>query len=101
MLHYFSISETSLQFAIHSKEIVVFGDKFYKKLHKLMPWQQTLFALALSERMYPNYCLYAESTGNGDVTDPSGSGYHVAIPDRKKYAGQFVCHPGTVRSWHA
>ena len=45
----------------------MFGDKFYKKLHKLMPWQQTLFALALSERMYPNYCLYAESTGNGDV----------------------------------
>jgi Uncharacterized protein conserved in bacteria len=45
----------------------VFGDKFYKKLHKLMPWQQTVFALALSERMYPNYCLYAESTGRGDT----------------------------------
>ena len=45
----------------------MFGDKFYKKLRKLMPWQQTVFALALSERMYPNYCLYAESTGRGDT----------------------------------
>lgn len=46
----------------------MFGDKFYKKLQKLMPWQQTVYALALSERMYPNYCLYAESTGRGDIT---------------------------------
>lgn len=45
----------------------MFGDKFYKKLQKLMPWQQTVYALALSERMYPNYCLYAESTGRGDM----------------------------------
>ncbi len=45
----------------------MFGDKFYKRLNKLMPWQQTVFCLALSERMYPNYCLYAESTGQGDV----------------------------------
>ena len=45
----------------------MFGDKFYKKLQKLMPWQQTVYALALSERMYPNYCLYAESTGRGDT----------------------------------
>lgn len=45
----------------------MFGDKFYKRLKKLMPWQQTVYALALSERMYPNYCLYAESTGRGDV----------------------------------
>ena len=45
----------------------MFGDKFYKRLGKLMPWQQTVFALALAERMYPNYCLYAESTGKGDA----------------------------------
>jgi len=44
----------------------VFGEKFYKRLNKLMPWQQTVFALALSERMYPNYALYAESTGRGN-----------------------------------
>lgn len=46
----------------------MFGDKFYKRLKKLMPWQQTVFCLALSERMYPNYCLYAASTGKGDST---------------------------------
>lgn len=45
----------------------VFGDKFYKRLNKLMPWQQTVFALALAERMYPNYHLYAESSGQGDA----------------------------------
>ena len=45
----------------------MFGEKFIKKLKKLMPWQQTVFTLALSERMFPNYCLYAESTGKGDV----------------------------------
>ena len=31
-----------------------------------MPWQQTVFALALAERMYPNYALYAQSTGKGN-----------------------------------
>lgn len=45
----------------------VFGDKFYKRLNKLMPWQQTVFALALAERMSPNYYLYAESSGQGDA----------------------------------
>ncbi|MBP8172939.1 MAG: YjaG family protein [Aeromonadaceae bacterium] len=44
----------------------MFGDKFYKRLGKLMPWQQTVFALALAERMYPNYALYAQSTGKGN-----------------------------------
>jgi hypothetical protein len=48
------------------KEQTVFGDKFYKKLNKLMPWQQTVFALALAERMYPNYHLFAEASGFGD-----------------------------------
>ncbi|MBL1375961.1 YjaG family protein [Zobellella iuensis] len=43
----------------------MFGDKFYKKLNKLMPWQQTVFALALAERMYPNYRLFSETSGFG------------------------------------
>lgn len=45
----------------------MFGDKFYKRLGDLEPWQQTVFALALAERMYPNYVLYAESTGEGNA----------------------------------
>lgn len=45
----------------------MFGDKFYKRLDDLEPWQQTVFALALAERMYPNYQLYVESTGRGDA----------------------------------
>ena len=44
----------------------MFGDKFYKRLRGLEPWQQSVFALALAERMYPNYQLYAESTGKGN-----------------------------------
>ncbi|WP_165661118.1 YjaG family protein [Oceanimonas sp. MB9] len=44
----------------------MFGDKFYKKLNKLSPWQQTVFALALAERMYPNYRLFADTAGFGD-----------------------------------
>ena len=45
----------------------MFGDKFYKKINKLAPWQQTVFALALAERMYPNYQLFSETSdfGNG------------------------------------
>lgn len=45
----------------------MFGDKFYKKINKLAPWQQTVFALALAERMYPNYRLFSETSdfGNG------------------------------------
>ena len=44
----------------------MFGDKFYKRLRGLEPRQQTVFALALAERMYPNYALYAQSTGKGN-----------------------------------
>jgi len=47
----------------------VFGDKFYKRLGDLEPWQQSVFALALAERMYPNYHLYAESTGKGNAIE--------------------------------
>ncbi|GAA3549032.1 YjaG family protein [Zobellella aerophila] len=49
-----------------NKDSRVFGDKFYKKINKLMPWQQTVFALSLAERMYPNYRLFAETSGFGD-----------------------------------
>ncbi|WP_108649495.1 YjaG family protein [Dongshaea marina] len=45
----------------------MFGDKFYKKLNKLMPWQQTLFSLALAERMYPNYQLFSEACDFGQA----------------------------------
>ena len=45
----------------------MFGDKFYKRLDKLEPWQQTVFALALAERLYPNYQLYSESSGQGSA----------------------------------
>lgn len=46
----------------------MFGDKFYKKINKLAPWQQTVFALALAERMYPNYQLFSDTSnaGNGE-----------------------------------
>ncbi len=47
----------------------MFGDKFYKRLGDLEPWQQSVFALALAERMYPNYHLYAESTGKGNAIE--------------------------------
>lgn len=45
----------------------MFGDKFYKKINKLAPWQQTVFALALAQRMYPNYQLFSDTSdfGNG------------------------------------
>lgn len=44
----------------------MFGDKFYKKINKLAPWQQTVFALALAERMYPNYQLFSETSDFGN-----------------------------------
>lgn len=40
----------------------MFGEKFYKRLRKLMPWQRGLFALALAQRMQPNVHLFAEQT---------------------------------------
>lgn len=45
----------------------MFGDKFYKRLRELQPWQQTVFALALAERMYPNYALFAQASGFGSA----------------------------------
>jgi len=45
----------------------VFGEKFYRRLAKLAPWQQTTFALCLAERMYPNYALFCQTCGFGDA----------------------------------
>ncbi|WP_417617183.1 YjaG family protein [Oceanisphaera sp.] len=44
----------------------MFGEKFYKKINKLAPWQQTVFALALAQRMYPNYQLFSETSQFGN-----------------------------------
>ena len=45
----------------------MFGDKFYKRLAELQPWQQTVYTLALAERMYPNYVLFTQAAGFGDA----------------------------------
>ncbi len=35
---------------------------FFQQLKELAPWQQTAFATALAERMYPNYALFCQVT---------------------------------------
>ena len=35
---------------------------FFQQLKELAPWQQTAFAAALAERMYPNYALFCQVT---------------------------------------
>lgn len=35
---------------------------FFQQLKELSPWQQTAFATALAERMYPNYALFCQVT---------------------------------------
>ncbi|OOV87235.1 YjaG family protein [Oceanospirillum linum] len=35
---------------------------FFQQLKDLAPWQQTAFATALAERMYPNYALFCQVT---------------------------------------
>ena len=45
---------------------MLFGNLFYKKINGLANWQQTLFALVLTTRMYPNLKLYSE-TNNLDI----------------------------------
>ncbi|MBQ3678481.1 MAG: YjaG family protein [Succinivibrio sp.] len=39
---------------------MIFGEKFYDMLAKMSPWRQSLFALVLAQRQYPNYALWAE-----------------------------------------
>lgn len=43
---------------------MLFGDMFYKKIQKLSTWQQNLFCLVLTTRMYPNFKLYCETVSN-------------------------------------
>lgn len=43
---------------------MLFGNLFYKKIAKLSNWQQALFALVITTRMYPNFKLYCDSTHN-------------------------------------
>ena len=40
---------------------MMFGDMFYKRINNLSNWQQTLFSLVITVRMYPNLKLYSES----------------------------------------
>ncbi len=40
--------------------MAIFGEKFYKMLNELKPWQQSLFALTLAHRQSPNFLLFAE-----------------------------------------
>ncbi len=37
---------------------MIFGEKFYGYLRKLRPWQASLFALVLAERLRPNYLFF-------------------------------------------
>ncbi|MGN1281741.1 MAG: DUF416 family protein [Succinivibrio sp.] len=39
---------------------MIFGEKFYELLSKMSPWRQSLFALTLAQRMYPNYALWCD-----------------------------------------
>lgn len=39
---------------------------FFQQLKELAPWQQTAFAAALAERMYPNYALFCQVTESDD-----------------------------------
>lgn len=39
---------------------------FFQQLKELAPWQQTAFATALAERMYPNYALFCQVTEQED-----------------------------------
>lgn len=39
---------------------MIFGQKFFVMLKKLSPWKQSLFALALAQRQFPNYALWCE-----------------------------------------
>lgn len=48
---------------------MIFGEKFYPKLKKLSPWRQSLFALVLAHRQFPNfasYCLACEKKGKSE-----------------------------------
>jgi len=39
---------------------------FFQQLKELAPWQQTAFAAAMAERMYPNFALFCQVTEQDD-----------------------------------
>lgn len=43
---------------------MLLGDNFYTKLNKLTIWRQSLFALVLATRQYPNFVLWTELKEN-------------------------------------
>lgn len=45
---------------------MLLGDNFYTKLNKLTIWRQSLFALVLATRQYPNFALWTEIKANPD-----------------------------------
>lgn len=46
--------------------MVLLGDKFYAKLNKMTIWRQSLFALVLATRQYPNFALWTEIKAKPD-----------------------------------
>lgn len=38
---------------------MIFGEKFYPSLRRMTPWRQSLFALTLAQRQFPNYIFNA------------------------------------------
>lgn len=42
---------------------------FNERLRRLQPWQQQAFATALAQRAAPNYLLFCEATGFGDLKE--------------------------------
>lgn len=41
--------------------MTLFGEKFYPTLNKLSPWRQSLFALVLAHRQFPNFELWVDT----------------------------------------
>ena len=54
-------------YTIKDVHMAIFGEKFYRMLNELNPWQQSLFALTLAHRQSPNFLLYAEVTENHEA----------------------------------
>lgn len=43
---------------------MIFGEKFYPALSRLSPWRQSLYALVLAQRQFPNFALWASMGEN-------------------------------------
>ena len=44
--------------------MTLFGEKFYPTLNKLSPWRQSLFALVLAHRQFPNFELWVDTVNH-------------------------------------